>query len=170
MIAATLQRAREELGMTGLAAAVVFAGAALFLFLVLKPLEARKEALEAQLARAPASQGRTSPGARLGAFYQHFETRESATDWLARLNAVAVSSGVQIRSTDYRMTKTGTRIERYELVLPLSGSYPQIRAFLRTALADIPVLSLDQITVKRERAEGGAVQAEARMTLHLVRP
>ena len=95
---------------------------------------------------------------------------EAATDWLARLNAIGARSGVQIRSADYRMQKTGTRLERYEVVLPLTGSYPQIRAFLGQALAEIPVLSLDQVTIKRERAQGGAVQAEARMTLHLARP
>jgi hypothetical protein len=55
-------------------------------------------------------------------------------------------------------------------VLPLTGSYPQIRAFLATALAEIPVLSLDQVTIKKERAQGGALEAEAKLTLHLSRP
>jgi hypothetical protein len=31
-------------------------------------------------------------------------------------------------------------------------------------------LSLDQMTLKREGGNGGAVQAELRMTLHLVKP
>lgn len=171
-MSAKLQKLRGMLGVTGLAAVALFAGAALFLVLVLRPLEVRNDLLQDELARSErqAQPGRASAGARLAAFYRYFETGETATDWLARLNAIGASTGVQVRSAEYRMQKTGTRIERYEMVLPLTGSYPQIRAFLRTALAEIPVLSLDQVTLRRERAQDGAVQAEARMTFHLARP
>ena len=165
---AILRRARNELGLTGLAALALFAGAALFLLLVVRPLEARNALVEDELGRSEvkAQPGRAPAGARLAAFYRYFETGDGATDWLTRLNAIGTATGVQVRSAEYRMQKTGTRIERYEMVLPLTGSYPQIRAFLRQALAEIPVLSLDQLTIRKE---GGALQAEARMTLHLVR-
>jgi hypothetical protein len=55
---------------------------------------------------------------------------------------------------------------RYEIMLPVSGSYPQIRDFLKRALTEIPVLSLDSISVKRSDQ---ALQAEMRLTLHLVK-
>jgi hypothetical protein len=58
---------------------------------------------------------------------------------------------------------------RYEIVLPVAGTYPQIRDFLRRSLEEIPVLSLDQLSVKRERRSDAAVQAELRMTLHMVK-
>ena len=61
------------------------------------------------------------------------------------------------------------RIVRYEIVLPVAGSYPQIREFLRRSLAEIPVLSLDQVNLKREKRNDGAVNAELRLTLHMVR-
>lgn len=178
MIAALLQRARRDLGVVGLASLVLLAAAVLFLQLVLKPLEERGQLLENRLASSewlaakPGAGRDRTPGAaaKLAAFYQFFETGDAATDWLARLNAIAAASGIQLRSADYRMHKTGTRIERYEVVLPLSGSYPQIRAFLRKVLAEIPVLSLDQVSIKKERAQNGAVQADVRVTLHLVRP
>lgn len=172
MSAPAMKRIRAQLGVTGLAALAVFAAAVLFLQLVVRPLEARNELVDAELARSErqAQPGRAPAGARLAAFYRHFETGATATDWLARLGAIGAATGVQVRSADYRMQKTGTRIERYEMVLPLIGSYPQIRAFLMTALAEIPVLSLDQVTIRRDRAQDGALQAEARMTLHLARP
>jgi hypothetical protein len=173
MSAALLDKARRELGTTGLAALALFVMAALFFFFAVKPLESRNALLEDELARAEsiAAGGRgAGGGARLAAFYRYFETGESATDWLARLNAIGARAGVQMPSADYRLQKTGTRLERYEVVLPLTGSYPQIRSFLAQALAEIPVLSLDQVTIKKERAQGGNVQAEARMTLHLSRP
>jgi len=61
-------------------------------------------------------------------------------------------------------------MERYEITLPLAGSYAQIRTFLENALIEIPVMSLDQVAFRRERASELQVQAEVRVTLHLVKP
>jgi hypothetical protein len=41
---------------------------------------------------------------------------------------------------------------------------------MRRSLTEIPVLSLDQLSLKRESRNAGAVQAELRMTLHMVKP
>ena len=60
-------------------------------------------------------------------------------------------------------------MQRYEIVLPLTGSYTQMRDFLKRSLTEIPVLSLDQITLKRENRREGTVQAELRLTLHMVK-
>jgi hypothetical protein len=172
MMARALQRARAELGTPGLAAAGLLAAGTLFLFLVLQPLEQRSAALESRLAAGAPAAGRAgaSSAARLAGFYRFFETGEAATDWLARLHAIGAATGVELQSAAYTLNKTGTRIERYEIVLPLTGSYPQIRAFLRNVLAEIPVLSLDQVQIRREGGRDGRVQAEARLTLHLVQP
>ena len=59
---------------------------------------------------------------------------------------------------------------RYEITLPLTGSYSQIRSFLKNALAEIPVLSLDQVNLKKDRPGDGPVNADVRMTLHLLQP
>ena len=80
---------------------------------------------------------------------------------------------MQLKSASYRTQQTDGRIVRYEIVLPVAGSYAQIRDFLKRSLADIPLLSVDQLTLKREtRTEGrneGAIQAELRLTLHMVK-
>jgi hypothetical protein len=68
------------------------------------------------------------------------------------------------------MQSTGTRIQRYEIKLPLRARYAQIRTFVDAALADIPMLSLDDIRFKRERAADSVVEADLRLTLHLVNP
>ena len=53
--------------------------------------------------------------------------------------------------------------------MPLTGSYTQMRDFLKRALAEIPVLSLDQMSLKRESRNDGMLQAELRLTLHKVK-
>jgi hypothetical protein len=41
---------------------------------------------------------------------------------------------------------------------------------MKRSLAEIPVLSLDQLSLKREARTDGTVNAELRLTLHKVKP
>ncbi len=169
---------RDELGPMGLAALALLAVTAMFFSLVLKPLQEKNAALESSLAR---NAGRAEAGApaaaggKLERFYNRLGTTEAPTDWLAKLYGIAKATGVELQSGSYRNASAaeknaGGRIERYEIVLPVAGSYPQLREFLKRALIEIPVLSLDQLTLKRESRDDGAVRAELKMTLHLVKP
>lgn len=174
-LSAKLRRLVDELGATGVLSLALFAAAALFIVAVLNPLEERARMLEERLARvghAPA-QGEARPSsvaAKLAAFYRFFDTGQQPSDWLKRLDDIAAKSGVELRSADYQMQRPAGRLERYEIALPVSATYPQLRAFLRTALAEIPVMSLDQVVIKRQRASDGQVQADVHITLHLVKP
>ena len=106
---------------------------------------------------------------RIGAVYQYLEKPEATTDWLAKLYAIGRATGVELQSATYKTQNAGGRLQRYEIVLPLTGSYTQMRDFLKRSLAEIPVLSLDQISLKRENRREGTVQAELRLTLHMVK-
>jgi hypothetical protein len=175
--ASWLQRACRELGALGMAAlALIALGVALHVYGV-KPLEAKHEQVQARLARLEAQERASderllrdaAPAARLAAFYRFFDRRETATALLEKLNALAAAAGIELRTAEYRLQHTGSRIERYEITLPLWGSYAGIRSFVERALEEIPVLSLDQISFRRKQASESAVQAEARLTLHLFR-
>lgn len=169
-----LARLRGELGGLGLAALALAAAVAAFHMLALKPLEARNARLEALVSRQvpkAASQGEMhgSTADRVSAVYAFLRKDEETTDWLAKLHGIGTATGVQLRSATYRPHATAGRIQRYEIVLPLAGSYPQIRDFLKRSLAEIPVMSVDQLTLKRESRGDGVVQAELRLTLHVVK-
>ena len=162
---------RAGLGATGAAALALIVLAALFAALVLKPMQARRDALAAELARHAGQPGAAAPAAdKLETFYRYLGRGEAPTDWLAKLYGIGQATGIDLQSATYRSQAAGARMERYEIVLPVTGSYLQIRDFLKRALAEIPVLSLDQMTLKREARNDGAVQAELRFTLHLVKP
>jgi len=176
-ITSVLRRVRSELGSIGLASLACLAAVALFFFFVLQPLETHNGELERQLAlnarqdaSNPAQVRASAPAAKMVAFYNFLKTEQQTTDWLDRLYTLGQAAGVELRSADYRVQKTGTRIERYEIKLPVSGNYAQIRAFLGNALAEIPVLSLDEVKFKKERADDQSVQADLRLTLHLINP
>jgi hypothetical protein len=168
---------RDELGLTGLIALALLAGAALFYKGALEPLQARNQRLSSELARhaSQAAPGQAAAGAagKLESLYSYLGHTEAPTDWLAKLYGIGKATGVELESGNYRTQSAAGnagRVERYEIVLPVTGSYPQLREFLKRTLTEIPVLSLDQMTLKREGRNDGAVQAELRMTLHLVKP
>jgi hypothetical protein len=169
-LAVRLRQLREQLGPMGLASLGLLAAGALFVAFVLQPLQEKNLQLESSLARQGGRAG--VPGVasgKLESFYAYLGKSEAPTDWLAKLYGIGKATGVELQSATYR-TQAGGKIERYEIVLPVSGSYLQLRDFLKRALAEIPVLSLDQLTLKRESRNDGDVQAELKMTLHLVKP
>jgi Tfp pilus assembly protein PilO len=166
-----LLRLRHELGALGLASLVLLAAVGAFHFAVLQPLEAKNDALKSRVVRSSprADKGEGTTADKVGAVYEFLQKREESSDWLAKLYGIGTATGVQLKSANYRTQSTGGRIVRYEIVLPVTGSYPQIRDFLKRSLAEIPVLSIDQLTLKRESRNDGAVHAELRLTLHMVK-
>jgi hypothetical protein len=177
---AALAKFRDDLGPVGMASLALLAAALAFLFLLVRPLEARNGALESalksELARAgqrggSAQGSAATPAERMADFYAFFEqSQHEQADWLARLHEIAKGTGVELRSAQYRMDATGAPLGRYEISLPIDGSYAQIRGFLEKALADIPVLSVDQVSFRRKAALDTVVQADVRLSLHMVKP
>lgn len=164
-----LDHLKADLGPLGMAALVLLAAAGLFFVLAVQPLQEKSRALQAALERHDARAQPQRASRKLDELYRYLDRAEERTDWLAKLHAIGRATGVQTRSATYRTQPAGGRLERYEIVLPASGSYSQIRDFLKRALAEIPVLSLDQMSLKREKRTDGTVQAELRLTLHGVK-
>ena len=79
-------------------------------------------------------------------------------------------AGLEMRTADYRLAATDGRLARYEITLPLTGTYAQLRSFFAEALDQNPVLSLDQLNLRRKRVNDTVIEAEASLTLHLLRP
>jgi hypothetical protein len=167
-----LYRLRDELGAMGVAALTLFVAAGIFMTLVLQPLKQKNRVLAA---KAEMIDNRAAPAGnsseKLAAVYDYLRKPEQTTDWLAKLYAIGRATGVELAQASYKTQGAPSgKLERYEIVVPLSGSYTQMREFLNRALAEIPVLSLDQISLKRESRREGALQAELRLTLHMVKP
>jgi DNA-binding phage protein len=166
-----LLRALQDLGVPGIASAALLAAAAAFHLAVVKPLEARDaEAAQRAGRQAPRAQAAEPAGSadQLAAVYQHLSKEESPTDWLAKLHAIGNATGLELKSAAYKQQADG-RIVHYEVVLPISGSYAQIRDFLARALAEVPAMSVDQLTLKREKRTDTTLRAELRLTLHMVK-
>jgi hypothetical protein len=164
---ARLFRLKRELGSLGMAALVLMGLGMAFSSLVLAPIEKRNELLKSSLKRAP-KEGPS--GQKVEAVYEFLRKDAETTDSLAKLYGIGKATGVELKSASYKTQSEAGRIERYEIVLPATGSYTQIRDFLKRALNEVPVLSLDQMLLKRESRDDGVVNAELRLTLHKLKP
>ena len=160
-----LLQLREQLGPSGLASLALLAAAVAFFAVAVQPLEQKDRALRATLERRDGEGEERGPD-QLAAFYRFLERKEETTDWLAKLHGIARATGVDLRSATYRTQDAGARLERYEIVVPVRGSYGQVRDFLRRTLAEVPVLSLDQVSLKRASRNDAELQAELRMSIH----
>jgi Tfp pilus assembly protein PilN len=157
----------DRIGMAGVAAIGLLAAALFFSNFMVKPLEQRN----ALLLESTSRKGNTAApsGEKVAAVYEYLRKDEETTDWLAKLHGIGTATGIQMRAASYSTKPAEGRIVRYEIVLPVAGSYAQIRDFLKRAQAEIPVMSIDQVTLKKDEKKGGSIHAEMRLTLHMVK-
>lgn len=176
---AWVERLRREVGRLGKAGVVgigliVFAAA--FYASAVRPggaalAELRDEArmLEGKMRRAGGPGGReATPAEQLAAFYAHFPAVGTGPDWLRRIYAAAESRGVVLQSGEYRLSRgAGERLARYEITLPLKGSYTQVRGFVADVLAAVPAAVLEEVNLRREGIDSARLDARVRFTLYL---
>ena len=162
----------DRIGFAGVAAIGLLAAALLFSSFVVRPLEGRNSLLIETSARHGRKADASVSGEKVAAVYAYLQKDEGTTDWLAKLHGIGAATGLQLRSASYKTLPAEGRIVRYEIVLPVSGSYGQIRDFLKRARAEIPVMSVDQLSLRREKSgsdRNGVIVAEMRLTLHMVK-
>ncbi|MGE5793828.1 MAG: type 4a pilus biogenesis protein PilO [Bacteroidota bacterium] len=174
---ALVERLREEaerLGPAGVAGTGLLAFAAALYFSAVAPLESERAALAADAARleqrpragGPAEKG--TPAEQLATFYAFLPPPQSSPDWLGKIHAAARSKGLVLRSGEYRLERAAEqKFARYQITLPVAGSYAQIRGFVGQVLADVPAAALEEITLRRENASSPTLEARIRLTLYL---
>lgn len=130
-------------------------------------LQDTRSSLGAEMQR----QVNSSPAAMLEKFYDFFATDQEITDYLARIYNLAQANSLALRKGDYKVVRhKGERVTQFQISLPLTGGYNQIRSFAAQVLEEIPTLSLDKIRFERKQANDPAVEAEVMFTLYMEQP
>ena len=112
-----------------------------------------------------------SPGVMLARFYDFFNSSQEITDHLAKIYSLAQDYGLELRQGDYKVVRDkDERITQYQISLPLSGSYNQIRSFVAKVLDEVTVISLDQIKFDHKQANDPRIDAQIMFTLYWVQP
>lgn len=89
-----------------------------------------------------------------------------ASHLIGEVERLARAHGLALPRGQYSVSPlTGTSLQRWQLVLPVVGSYPALHAFIATVLERLPNLTLDELKLKRDRIESTQLQAELRLSL-----
>jgi hypothetical protein len=176
MMPGPLRRLFERLGWPGVAGVLGLLLALLLLLAFTLPLARQRDALRDEVAalhdrlrlgdtgRPPRDD---SAAAQLRRFHAGFPTVPTAPDWLNEINQAARRSGIVLSAGEYRLDPPDAApLRRYAVVLPVRGSYGQIRAFVESALAAVPSAALEDIEMRREAAADTVLDAKLRMTLY----
>ncbi len=169
------QRATAVIGWPGWGGVVLLV-AALFTYLAWVPERVRRlEALRADTAtlkqriEEAARSGIPLRGseAELGRFYDFFATAP-LTAWLDKLYVAADTAQLTLEQGEYRtIADPSGKLVRYQVTLPVKGTYVQIRRFIDLALTEVPVAALDEVRFKRENIATTQMEARVRFTLFL---
>ena len=168
---------RHELGWQGIGGVVLLIVGLIISNVALRPIEERvaqaREQVESQDQHTElgAMNGSGSPTAEMEKFYDFFESGKELTDYLAKIYSVAQANSLQLRQGDYKVINSkGERITQYQITLPVTGGYNQIRGFAAQVLDAMPTLSLDMIRFERKQSNDPVVDAEIIFTLYYVEP
>jgi hypothetical protein len=118
--------------------------------------------------RAGQDAGKATSVDQLATFYSYFAASDSAPDWLDLIYQAAHQHNLKLEQGEYRVARERAgQLTRYQVTLPVKGSYLQIRGFLARALSDVPIASLDSIKFERQKVGDGSIEAKVKMTLYL---
>lgn len=161
----------ERLGIPGIMAVMILTGVVGYYLRVVLPLEQQLMAIGSEIVTVSDKQQRASdPKTQIEEFQAFFRERDLEGQ-LKELNAAGTVAGVAVKRIEYRMLDDQrAKLRQYQIVMPVTSSYPNIRKFVSVALAKVPALSLDHIAFQRKRVGDATVEAELRFTLFLADP
>ncbi|MCB1894188.1 MAG: type 4a pilus biogenesis protein PilO [Zoogloeaceae bacterium] len=142
-------------------------------------LPAKRELEQARLALVEAQQRAQAPKPekpvqtveeQLASFYEHFPDREQAPHLLEQVYAAAGDFGLEVRRGDYAVADDRRAgLISYQVLVPLSGQYTQIRGFVDQVLRSVPTLAVDELGFARQGISHSRLDAQVRLNLYMAR-
>ena len=126
----------------------------------------REEARSAEHAGTKLTQLAT-PG-QLVAFYKYFPSERSIPDWIEKISAAAAKNKLNLRQGEYQVIRDkNSKLLLYQMMLPVKGTYPNLRGFIDEVLTEVPIASLDNVKFERQKIGDDALVSTVMLTLHL---
>jgi hypothetical protein len=165
----------RRLGLPGVAGITLVVFSLSYALSALLPLRQEVAGYQAQIAAAQqrAARGQAglpddTPAGQLRAFFQYLPPQPNAAEWLDKVYLAADKERVTLLRGEYALAlDPETGIARYRILLPVKGSYGQVRGFISAALDSVPSLALDDVNFERDKISESQVDARVRMTLYL---
>lgn len=167
-----LIRRAGPVGLAGLALIVLAAG--LWFALVAPESRRLNEQLDQSLklqskmrgSRAPAQDINDTPEEQLSRFFGFFPGTTTLPDWLGKIEQSAVQEHLVLEQGEYRIVRDRLGlITRYQIALPLHGTYPQIVGFIQKILKEVPIAAVESLSFERQQIGDPQLDAKLRLTL-----
>lgn len=101
-------------------------------------------------------------------FYEALGERSEVERYLKAMFAIAAHTGLSLDQGEYQaQADKNSSTYRYQILLPVKGSYGAIRRFCEQTLLALPFASLDEMSVKRESVGENALDVNLRFTFYL---
>jgi len=167
------------LGLAGLAGALLIVATLAYALAAVLP--ARQEAIAAQQQTARAAtllaqvrsgviKGVQTPAERAQAFYGALPAQSDVTRSIEQIYSAAAAQKLSLVQGEYsHVDVPATRLVRYRIVLPVRGSYAQVRRFVIAATASVPGLALDDLSMQRQNVAEPELDALVHLSLYLVK-
>jgi hypothetical protein len=156
-------------GRLGLVGIGLLLAAAVFLASTYLKVASEVEALRAGLAAAPgpaptpAADAVTDPAAVL----RDLPPRADLPAILRQLFTNALQARLTVDSGKYEVRATkSSGVARYLIAFPVTGPYPQVRAFIDSTLATMPEVALSDVVLERKSIGDANVEAQIRLTVY----
>lgn len=173
-----LRRHLQQLGAPGVIGLLLGASALALSAFTLWPTHQRSTELQQRLSRQLAEReaerthqaetARDPPQNRLAQFYLAFPEQKALPEWLEKIYALAGDQSLTLEQAQYKLVPEASgRLARYEISLPVSGAYPQLRRFIEKSLAEIPALALRDLDLKRDGIDKDTVEAALQFVLYV---
>lgn len=134
--------------------------------------EARNSALSVQERVRLAAQGMAQPDLppveQLARFYEIFPKEKNLVPWLKKVFDLANEQGIRLDEGEYKLVRDKVgKLARFQMTLPVRSGYPQIRKYLNSLRATIPIVALEHLQFERQKVSDPTVEAKLRMALYV---
>lgn len=162
----------EQIGRSGIVALLLLCGTAVYYLNAVHPLRMQLQRMAAEVAPVANMAGRADadPAVQMERFREFFREHDLESQ-LKGMHEAGDAAGIVVKRIEYRMLDDQrAHLRRYQIVMPVTSTYPNIRKFVAVALNQVPALSLDHIGFQRKKVGDAMVDAELRFTLFLAEP
>jgi len=168
-----IKRVFRRLGVAGVVGLALLVLAVAIFVAGIYPIQRSIESLRHQLSVRPIQAVESVPELTpeqsllmdLALFGQRFATVDKLSDQLDILFQLTDQHHLTVDKGEYALNeRAGGMLRRFEVTLPVSGTYPDIRNFIQQMLEKLPATALSNLELERDKISDGHVKA----TLHIV--
>lgn len=105
---------------------------------------------------------------QLAEYYRAFPNELESPEWLGKMAEIAEKAGLKLNEGEYKTSKDKVgRLMHFQITLPVTGQYPQIREFIANVPFEMPIMALENVQIERKTVSDATVNAKIVFGLYL---